>query len=315
MKSSHVLVSLSAFFSLPIAACVSSTSPPDNAGGHDATGGATSSGAGGTATGNAGSSSLAGTGVGGYATGGLAGGSGTGGAAGAGTGGSAITGTGGIFAGGSGGMTGGGGAAGGGGAGGVGPVPGTISIFDGKTLNGWQQGNGMLWSVVNGAIDGKGTTGGQLLVTQADYGDFRVIVSSKLVAQGGSGHLGICFWGARTTPPGGYGNCKLIIPPVGYTWDYSLNPGGALKGVKNLGNSGPDSSGWSTTEILCFIARGFCRVGINGAAVLTYQEPNLASIKNGPIGLQIHNGTNEEVQYKDVFVDPAPTVDQLLTVK
>ena len=53
---------------------------------------------------------------------------------------------------------------------------------------------------------------------------------------------------------------------------------------------------------------------MNGTAVLTYQEPNLKSIKAGPIGLQIHAGTNEEVQYKDVYVDPAPTVDKLLTV-
>jgi hypothetical protein len=192
-------------------------------------------------------------------------------------------------------------------AGAAGPVPGTTSIFDGKTLNGWEQ-SGTLWSVVNGVIDGKGTTGGQLLMTQADYGDFRVVVSSHMVAVGGSGHLGICFWGGRT-PVGGYNNCKLIIPPGGYTWDYSL--GGGLRGVTNIARPVVNPT-WNTTEILCFMARGFCRVGINGTPVLTYQEPNLASIKPGPIGLQIHNGTNEEVQYKDVFVDPAPTVDKLL---
>ena len=196
-------------------------------------------------------------------------------------------------------------------AGAAGPVAGTISIFDGKTLNGWQQGTGTLWSVVNGVIDGKGTTGGELLVTDANYGDFRIVVSSILVAAGGSGHLGICFWGGRT-PAGQYNNCKLIIPPNGYTWDYSL--GGGLKGVTNTGKP-VIAPGWNTTEILCFLAKGFCRVGVNGTAVLTYQEPKLASIKAGPIGLQIHNGTNEEVQYKDVFVDPAPTVDKLLTVK
>ena len=51
---------------------------------------------------------------------------------------------------------------------------------------------------------------------------------------------------------------------------------------------------------------------------MTYQMP-ADRIKSeahaGPLGLQIHDGTNEEVQYKDVFVDPAPTVDALLTVK
>ncbi|HVZ87014.1 MAG TPA: hypothetical protein VHG72_08590 [Polyangia bacterium] len=35
----------------------------------------------------------------------------------------------------------------------------------------------------------------------------------------------------------------------------------------------------------------------------------------GPVGLQSRDGTNEEAQYKDVVVDPAPTVDALLTIK
>jgi hypothetical protein len=116
---------------------------------------------------------------------------------------------------------------------------------------------------------------------------------------------------------GQYNNCKLIIPPdsasVGLnTWDYAL-----AGGLKNIAKTGTPISNatWNTTEILCFLSRGFCRVALNGTAGLTYQEANLKSIEAGPIGLQIHDGTNEEVQYKDVFVDPAPTVDKLLTVK
>jgi Domain of Unknown Function (DUF1080) len=189
-------------------------------------------------------------------------------------------------------------------------VPGTVSIFDGKDLNGWEQ-SGKLWSVVDGVIDGKGTTGGQLLVTDVNHGDFRVIVSSNLVAAGGTGHLGICFWG-EPTPLGQYNDCKLIIPPNGDTWDYSLGHG--LDGVTKI--KGPAiNPTWNTTEILCWFSKGFCRVAINGTDVLTYQEPNLGSIHMGPIGLQIHDGTNEEVQYKNVCLDPAPTVDMLLTVQ
>ena len=275
-------------------------------------GGATSTGAGGAATGAGGAAGLSGDGVAGR---------GTGGSVGAGAGGSIVAGSGGSVMAGSGGTPGAAGSLGtagatGGGAGSPGgapgPVAGTTSIFDGKTLTGWVQNtNTNLWSVVGGVIDGKGTTGGQLLMTQSDYGDFRIVASSNMVAVGKTGHLGICFWGGRT-PVGGYNNCKLIIPPGGNTWDYSLGTG--LKGVTKVGTPTVNPT-WNTTEILCFLAKGFCRVAINGKAVVTYQEPNLKSIKAGPIGLQIHNGTNEEVQYKDVYVDPAPTVDQLLTVK
>jgi Domain of Unknown Function (DUF1080) len=222
-----------------------------------------------------------------------------------------------------------GGTTGGGGAcaiGGAGPVAGTISIFDGATLCGWEQGSAKYFSVKDGVIDGKGTApvSGQLLVTTASYGDFRIIVSSNMVAFGNFGHLGICFWGGRTTPPGGYSNCKLILPPGGtagnhvYTWDYEH--GGGLTGATGTGNTPIYNATWNTTEILCFVAKGFCRVALNGTAVMTYQMP-ADRIKSeahaGPLGLQIHDEhTNyEEVQYKDVFVDPAPTVDALLTVK
>jgi hypothetical protein len=204
-------------------------------------------------------------------------------------------------------------------------------------LNGWEQpGPPDLFSVVNDmtdagipfpVIDGKGTTGGELLVTDVggakgdgNYGNFRIIVSSNMVATGGTGHLGICFWGGRD-PIGQFNNCKLILPPGGtaglhlYTWDYSLN--GGLKGTSSTGTPVYYPT-WNTTEILCWLNglnhMGFCRVALNGTAALTYQEPNLGSIQAGPIGLQLHHGTNEEVQYKDVCVDPAPTVDALLTV-
>jgi hypothetical protein len=328
MKSWCVLASLSALSCLSIVACGSSSSPSEDTGGRAGAGGAANTGAGGAATGNGGSAGVADSGIAGRGSGGTVG-AGSGGSAAAGSGGSAAAGSGGSAAAGSGGSLVGGtggalvdagslgaaGATGGDGganAGPAGPVAGTTSIFDGKSLNGWEQGTPMLWSVVDGVIDGKGTTGGQLLMTQANYGDFRIVVSSNMVAVGGTGHLGICFWGGRT-PVGGYNDCKLIIPDSrGDTWDYSLNAG--LKGVTKVGTPAANPT-WNTTEILCFLARGFCRVAMNGTAVLTYQEPNLKSIKAGPIGLQIHDGKNEEVQYKDVYVDPAPTVDQLLTVK
>ena len=170
---------------------------------------------------------------------------------------------------------------------------------------------------MGGVIDGQGWSGGQLLMTDAHYGDFRIIVSSNMVVTGGSSHLGICFWGGRT-PIGHYNNCKLILPPGGTDgnnvciWDYSL--GGGLNSTITIGTLTYNAN-WNITGIGCFLAKGFCRVALNGTAVATCQEAKLSSIQSGPIGLQIHNGTNEEVQNKDVFVDPAPTVHALLTVK
>src|SRR2546430_2583645 len=98
------------------------------------------------------------------------------------------------------------------------PAAGThLTLFDGKTLKGWS-GNPAVWSVKDDAIHGivdKG--GGQLIVTDGDYSDFRLILKSRLVSE--KNHLGVCFWGARAKE-WKYGDCILVIPPTGGMWDY-----------------------------------------------------------------------------------------------
>jgi hypothetical protein len=196
---------------------------------------------------------------------------------------------------------------------GSGATEGMTRIFDGTTLTGWEQGTPALFTVKDGALDGNGKTGGALLITSTDYGDFRLIVSSRMVANMGGGHLGICFWGGHA-PAGKYNACKLLIPPGGGSWDYGGS--GGLPGItKTPGATGGfNSMDWHQTEIVCHIATGTCRMATDGVDQLTYKEPNPARLKKGPIGLQIHAGTSE-VQYKDVWIDAAPADGNLRTAK
>jgi hypothetical protein len=195
---------------------------------------------------------------------------------------------------------------------GSGVTAGMTKLDDGMTLNGWEQGTPMLFSVKDGALDGNGTTGGALLVTKDDYTDFRLIVSSRMVANNGKGHLGICFWGGHA-PAGKYNGCKLLIPPGGGSWDYAA--GGGLPGItKTPGATAKfDSMQWHTSEVVCHQATGTCRMATDGVDLLTYKDMP-ARLKKGPIGLQIHAGTSE-VQYKDVWIDAMPADDKLRTVK
>jgi len=196
---------------------------------------------------------------------------------------------------------------------GMGVTAGMTKLDDGMTLNGFEQGTPMLFTAKDGALDGNGTTGGALLITKDDYADFRLIVSSRMVANMKGGHLGICFWGGHA-PAGKYNGCKLLIPPGGGSWDYAGS--GGLPGItKTPGVTAKfDSMQWHTSEIVCHQATGTCRMATDGVDLLTYKEPNPGRLKKGPIGLQIHSGTSE-VQYKDVWVDAAPADDKLRTVK
>ena len=92
-----------------------------------------------------------------------------------------------------------------------------IALFDGVSLKGWT-GNPVFWSVKDGAIHGAtNETRGELLLTDGNYGDFRLVLKSRLVSE--SNHLGVCFWGERLADFR-YGDCVLVIPPHGGMWDY-----------------------------------------------------------------------------------------------
>jgi hypothetical protein len=181
-------------------------------------------------------------------------------------------------------------------------------LFDGKTLTGWD-GNPMIWSVKDEAIDGKSTNGGQLINTKDDYDDFRLIVSSRLLSMGN--HLGICMFGARSAQ-WKYGGCMLVIPPQGGSWDYQK--GGGLPGAMNVPHPAFPVADWHEAEILAHLKDGTIRMAVDGHEVLRWKDPNPGRLKKGPIGLQIHAGASE-VQYKGISVEVAPKDDRLITVK
>jgi len=191
---------------------------------------------------------------------------------------------------------------------------GLTSLFDGKTLNGWE-GDPECWQVVDGAI--VGVKGNQNLMTVGDYDDFRLILSTRQVKEP-SNHQGVGFWGERL-PKGkyGYGGCVDVMPPMNWTWDYTINKGapGKLTLSRNLDKElGIKRSQWTQAEILVNREKGTIRMAVNGIEMLDYTDNHSSRLKKGPIGLQAHGG-NHEVRYKDIFIEVAPKENRLITLK
>jgi hypothetical protein len=183
-----------------------------------------------------------------------------------------------------------------------------VSLFDGKTLKGWQ-GNPAFWSVVDGAIRGvTDKTQGELILTEGDYADFRLILKSRLVSE--SNHLGVCFWGERPTD-WRYGECILVIPPNHGMWDY--HPGKGSPPREQLPHPQFDPHVWHETEILARLKTGTVRVAVNGVEVTRYKDEDPVRLRKGPIGLQIHSGASI-VEYKDIEIEVDPKDDRLMTV-
>ena len=181
-------------------------------------------------------------------------------------------------------------------------------LFDGATLTGWS-GNPDIWSVKDGAINGVSAHGGQLILTDGDFTDFRLILKSRLRSE--KNHLGVCFWGDRRAD-WGYGECILVIPPTGGMWDY--HPGKKGPPREKLPHPDFDPHEWHETEILAHLRDGTIRMAVNGVEVTRYKDEDPARLRKGPIGLQIHAGASE-VEYKDLEIEVAPRGDRLLTVK
>jgi hypothetical protein len=184
-----------------------------------------------------------------------------------------------------------------------------VKLFDGATLKGWN-GNPAFWSVVDGAIHGvTDKTPGELILTDGEYADFRLILKSRLVSE--SNHLGMCFWGDRR-PDWRYGECILVIPPNHGMWDYHPGKGSPVR--ETLIHPQFDPHVWHETEILAHLKDGTVRVAVNGVEVTRYKDEDPTRLKKGPIGLQIHSGASI-VEYKDIEIEVDPTKDQLITVK
>jgi hypothetical protein len=162
-----------------------------------------------------------------------------------------------------------------------------------------------------------GVKGNQNLMTVGDYDDFRLIVSTRQVKEP-SNHQGVGFWGEHM-PEGkyGYGGCVDVMPPMNWTWDYTVNRGapGKLTISRNLDKElAIKRSEWTQAEILVNRAKGTIRMAVNGIEMLSYVDDNPSRLKKGPIGLQAHAG-NQDVRYKDIFIEVAPKEDRLITLK
>jgi hypothetical protein len=193
-------------------------------------------------------------------------------------------------------------------------TPETISLFNGKNLDGWE-GHRALWSVRDGVIVGKNTKPvpvSTYLLTRRTFRDFRLTAAVKLVES--EMHSGIAFWG-RVAPERGdrytYAGHLVMFPSAWGMYDLYGRNGLPVDGgpARKVGKQ----HDWNRLEIL---ARGNrVRVAVNGTAVVDWSDPQPDRIKPGPIGLQLHSNTvPQEVHFKDLVLTTYPD-DKLTTVK
>jgi len=184
-------------------------------------------------------------------------------------------------------------------------------LFDGSSLEGWEY-HSNAWTLVNSAMRGAGK-GGNIL-TKGDYGDFRLIVTSRVASPEGNpgrDHLGVLFWGERST---NFGTARAlqVQPPHGAMWDYRSNKG--LKPWHPTPRRRPRYQDWHVCEILARLDTGEVRAAVDGLEVTRYKHTDPSVLRKGPIGMQIH-GSAGIFEYKDIRIEADPKEDRLITAK
>lgn len=190
----------------------------------------------------------------------------------------------------------------------------TIKLFNGKDLDGWE-GHDQYWSVQDGELVAKNVKRVKVstyLLTKRTFSDFRMRLAVKLVE--GDRHSGLVFWG-RVAPEHhdkyAYAG-HLVIFPVEFGI-YELYGRKSLPVDRQPALKAVKEHDWNDVEILAQGNR--IRMVLNGALVIDWRDPEPDRIKEGPIGLQLHeHKIPQEIHYKNLVLTTFPE-DKLETMK
>jgi type 1 glutamine amidotransferase len=205
-------------------------------------------------------------------------------------------------------------------------LPGFLSLFDGKTLDGWQ-GDRSIWSVEDGAITGRTTADTKLkennfLVWKDQVENFELRLKFRLE----NGNSGI-YYRARKRPPGQTGGDPLVGTQAdfdasgrwtGVIMEYLLRDVLAERGQKVVineqGKKQVVGSVDDPAELLkavkpgdwndyTVIARGgHVVLEINGVTMCELEDRDPKRLVHGWLAVQVHVGPPMLVQFKDVYL-------------
>ena len=185
---------------------------------------------------------------------------------------------------------------------------GFVSLFDGKTLAGWE-GNEKAFRVENGAIVAgsldENIPNNEFLCTTKEYGDFELRLEAKLEGKGEN--AGIQFRSKRVPnhhEVSGY-QCDM-----GRAWDRSVwgalydesrrNKMLAEPSAEVSAKADPKPGEWNEFVIRC--EGPTVQIWLNGVQTVDYGEKDGGISRAGVIGLQIHGGEPAQASYRNLRI-------------
>jgi hypothetical protein len=183
----------------------------------------------------------------------------------------------------------------------------TVTLFDGRSLDGWE-GNTKWFRARKGAIVAGSLTEdiprNEFLCTKGRYGDFELHVKAKLIGRGTN--AGVQFRSSRIPNHHEVIGYQADIgtaggsPIWGCLYDESrrrkMLAVGPVEDVKKILRPGQ----FHQYVIRC--QGDSVRIWLEGKLMVDYREPDAKISREGIIGLQIHGGPPAEAWYKDITI-------------
>ncbi len=188
-----------------------------------------------------------------------------------------------------------------------------VTLFDGKTLNGWENDQPSLWRVQQGCIVG-GTLEAKIphnyfLATKESYANFILKLDFKLLGDNTKGFVnsGVQIRSQRipkSTEMIGY-QCDLGDPTWwGCIYDESRRNKVMAQSNMDAVNQVLKRNDWNHYEIRAEGPR--IRTYINGRLAVDYTEADQDIPQHGHIGIQIHSGGPAEIWVRNITLDKLP---------
>ena len=182
------------------------------------------------------------------------------------------------------------------------PPPGFVSLFNGRSFDGWVvMGKSEGWKVRDGIIRSEGGKGGLWLRSVREYSDFVLTLEWKVSPGGNSGVFVRCMEQGNPWETGHEIQISNERPPRD-----DLHCTGALYGTVAV-NPRPDETPnrWRKYEIACIGKK--ITVAVDGVTCVVADMAKVPAIKDKPmrgyIGLQdSHTGPGGVIEYRNIFL-------------
>lgn len=189
--------------------------------------------------------------------------------------------------------------------------PKTVSLFDGKTFQGWEGDTLHTWRIEKGMLVGGSLTNtvphNDFLCTQKVYSNFILKLKIKLTGDQDFINSGVQFRSKRLSNP--------AYEMIGYQADFGKDYWASLydESRRNKTLVKPNDqevltwikfNDWNDYEIKAIDNR--IRLYINGHMSVDYTEMDASIPQSGLIGIQIHGGGKAQVAVKDISIQELP---------